>query len=432
MGCSVRYLLALGLLMSSMAAHAATYTAASTSSADVTTAIGLSSDGDTVIVPTGSATWSSTVTVTKGITLFGGGGTNGVTTITQGGSAGQCILSLVPVNKSVTVKGFTWVEANADSATAGFIVIDGSFVRFCSNTVINATGAGGGISVFGTDIYPGLFDNNNCSFAGNNILNIFGTGTGSNAWTQGTTYGTTNYFYIEHNVVNSSDTTVYLPDGFVDCYGGAKFVVRYNNLTNSTFGWHGTDSGGYRAPHSYEVYGNTFTFTGANPPYWGDVINSRGGTGLVFSNTLVNWLAGGEGHSAFLMQYYREDTSYSPWGQFPNSYDGWQAGQTPTGYPGLDQQGRTGPTYFYATNSSQVLSPTYIWGNSALFNDGPNDSVIVLNRDYYHSAAPGYVPLADPYPLAGGGDGGGGGATVYSIPINGQIQWNGSGTLRMQ
>jgi hypothetical protein len=381
----------------------ANYTAASTSSSDVQAAINSASPGDTVIVPSGAATWNGTVSISTGITLVGGGNTNGVTTITQGGSAGT-ILNVSVSSGNCTVKGFNWVEVNNDSVTASFIQLEGTFYRFCSNSVTCTSG----LTVNDTDTGQGLIDHNNFLFE-NDGINIFGTGIGSNAWNYGTTYGTTNYVYIEHNVFNTTDTTVYEPDGVLDAYAGAKFVLRYNLMTNGNWGWHGTDSGGYRSTHSYEIYGNTDIFTGANPPYWGVVFNSRGGTGLIFSNSIIGWLAGSEGHVAFAMQYFRLDlpSDVGSWGAFPNSLDGYISGQSPTGYQGLDQQGWTGPTTFFATHSTQVQSPTYIWGNTGMSVDG-SDSLIQLGRDYFMNAPPfSYTPLPDPYPIPGATSGSG-------------------------
>lgn len=86
-------------LASAFAANSfgSTITAVSNSSSDVQNAINQAANGDTVVVPQGSVTWSSTVKITKGITLVGGGNTpNNFTTVTQGGGGqsgdfvGQC------------------------------------------------------------------------------------------------------------------------------------------------------------------------------------------------------------------------------------------------------------------------------------------------------------------------------------------------------
>ena len=53
------------------AAQATTINARSPSLTDVRTAIASAADGDTVIVPAGTAVWRDTLTITKGITLQG-------------------------------------------------------------------------------------------------------------------------------------------------------------------------------------------------------------------------------------------------------------------------------------------------------------------------------------------------------------------------
>src|SRR5438477_9699068 len=54
-------------------AHAATISAKSPSFTDVSSAIASAREGDTVFVPSGTATWTSTVDVSRGITLQGSG-----------------------------------------------------------------------------------------------------------------------------------------------------------------------------------------------------------------------------------------------------------------------------------------------------------------------------------------------------------------------
>src|SRR5437899_11547613 len=72
---SCRYMpLVAGLLLSLLGqidAGAAVIKAASPLLSDVSTAIALASDGDTVIVPAGTASWTTGLVITKGITLQG-------------------------------------------------------------------------------------------------------------------------------------------------------------------------------------------------------------------------------------------------------------------------------------------------------------------------------------------------------------------------
>jgi len=64
-------LLAVLLFAASGEAQAKTITAVTPSLFDVTKAIGSAVDGDTVIIPAGTATWTAKFAITKGITLKG-------------------------------------------------------------------------------------------------------------------------------------------------------------------------------------------------------------------------------------------------------------------------------------------------------------------------------------------------------------------------
>ena len=77
---------ALAGILSAGAVHvqAATYYARSPSSADVGAAVALAKDGDTVSVPAGTATWTSSLSIVNNIILQGAGATstiiiNGIT-----------------------------------------------------------------------------------------------------------------------------------------------------------------------------------------------------------------------------------------------------------------------------------------------------------------------------------------------------------------
>src|SRR6266403_1584090 len=61
------------LTISSHFTKAAVITAKSVSFPDVAAAVGAATDGDTVAVPAGTESWTSTLVITKGITLQGGG-----------------------------------------------------------------------------------------------------------------------------------------------------------------------------------------------------------------------------------------------------------------------------------------------------------------------------------------------------------------------
>src|SRR6185295_6075401 len=79
---SMRALIALAgaLLIIAGRTNAASITAASPSLIDVKTAVAAASEGDTVVVPAGTASWTSCLMITKGVTLIG------ATTVTNAGT----------------------------------------------------------------------------------------------------------------------------------------------------------------------------------------------------------------------------------------------------------------------------------------------------------------------------------------------------------
>src|SRR5213076_3634135 len=70
-GSKLSALLAALLFAASGAAQAKSITALTPSFFDVNKAIGSAVDGDTVIIPAGKAAWSSSLAITKAITLMG-------------------------------------------------------------------------------------------------------------------------------------------------------------------------------------------------------------------------------------------------------------------------------------------------------------------------------------------------------------------------
>src|SRR4030095_4052764 len=61
------------LLLTAPAVEGATYVAASTKGSDVQAKINIARDGDTVVVPAGTARWTTPLSITKNLTLKGAG-----------------------------------------------------------------------------------------------------------------------------------------------------------------------------------------------------------------------------------------------------------------------------------------------------------------------------------------------------------------------
>ncbi len=167
--------------------QAATINAASCSSSDVQTAINSASTGDTVAVPAGSCTWTTTVSfISKGITLQGAG--IGVTNIDDQGSGGAAIdIFGLSAADFVRVTGFTWIaDTSHPSGMVTFNGADGTNAgeiigfRFDHNRVLAGPGTTSR-GIFVTAIM-GLLDNNifdiTATSGSHQVISVAGSGEG--------------------------------------------------------------------------------------------------------------------------------------------------------------------------------------------------------------------------------------------------------------
>lgn len=261
------------------------------------------------------------------------------------------------------------------------------------------------------------------SWSGPGLINsnLFGPGSmseiaarwGTNQWNFGPQYGTTNFVFVEGNVFPFAS----FGDGAVDNYEGGRMVFRFNIVTNTLFGTHGCDSGGLRSAHTQEVYSNLFVWSGAGA--LDSALGSRGGASIYYGNKFIGhfnqmlrlddyrYPDAGVGSSVCCAQGL---SCCPPWleASGSNPIDGNQNPvSSPNGYPTLDQVGRTGPTTFGISSSTQVLSPVYEWNNDvsgATLNFGKvalEETSIQLNRDVFtDTPMPGYTASPYPYYLA--------------------------------
>lgn len=391
-------LIALASGLSSGDAFAATINATDPSAAAVQNAVNIASNGDTVIVPAGSATWTVKVTVNKPISLVGAG--IDVTRITRG-LTNSAILDFAPTNLTIpaNLSGFTFIDSSS-GYNFGLVRVGGTKTRVhhCKFSGITGSGAmnwGDG----------GLIDH--CTFISGtgSATGVMMSGGGTDNWNTTVAFGTADFFFIE----DCTFTTDHVDNGAIDAFNSAKYVFRHNTVTNNYVGHHGCDSGNYRSTYACEIYNNAFTIN-RNWPY---CMQSRGGAGLFHNNTCDS--NGGSYTSTVALEAFRSRPDLFP----PGFFGGWGecSGSNPndgnteaTGYPCLDQPGRTGPTAFLQDHSTQVLSPVYAWNNtkngvSAGVSPTNYGNVIRENRDYYNSSKPGYTPYTYPHPLTGASPG---------------------------
>lgn len=302
---------------------------------DVNTAIQGADPGDTVVVPSGLAIWTTALSITKDITLMGAGIDN--TVITANG-----ITALISVSISgdhvIDISGFT---LDANSNIYGISITNTSTttpiynLRIHHNRILNAVYA---IKPHGM-IY-GCIDNN--QFHNNTYdLKPLGIPADDESWVLFpgvNNIGTKNYLYIEDNTSTASGDTIIMSSG-----EGARWVYRYNTVDASIVGDKLFDAHGdtlNRGVVAHEIYENTITNMGSRL-----LMDSRGGTVINFNNTFYN--ANGWGGRSQVREGHFECTSPtgcdgSPCGdEINNSYiwdNKWNDG-TPCGLYEYDEYG---------------------------------------------------------------------------------------------
>ena len=417
----VRVLLPLFVVLLGLAstARAAIYTAPSCSTSDVQAAINSASDGDTVIIPNGSCTWTSGISTAKQITLRGA--SVGGVTITYGAAA----------NSPTTLMAFT-IGNTFHTRVAN--------LRFMPGTCTTGTQCGGVyISLQGTGQVPLMHDMyfnlpnfglahavewkltggviwNTTFESTDNLGGACGDDVGSDSgsllvkssidWDAASTLGTLDTNGDKNLYIEDSTFSYVLQAPDVDDNG--RVVIRHNQFIASGGLTHGTTSvfGGRQV----EIYDNVMTFPNPNRNisrwFW-----FRGGTGVITGNN-VQALNGpcypGKDSWTFTVENAKRGDNH-----------GCCTGYMCFHQPGSGSDGTSGHTFVSAgqnpDDTFQIPDPVYVWGNSG---DGAsilhlNDADPVCpgtfsttdffqsNRDYFLDSGPkpGWTRYSYPHPL---------------------------------
>lgn len=398
----VMLVLLTALVSVALSAEAATQTAAGCSQADVQSAINAANDGDTVSVPAGNCTWTSSVqTNNKRITLEGAGPAKTVITVASCTSPGLSITN--SAGKKITVFGIKFTGSAYD---VGLIQISGTVKDFritnCSfdwSTASCSSGWHDDAAIFVKGTANGIIDHN--TFAPSNsqtyrsAVKIFGDSV-SNAYARPSTLGTANSVYIEDNVFTQPAYVGWTHA--VWAQQGGSYVFRHNTLTNWGIDMHGHCS--WQGGREFEVYDNHWI---ATTDYGNKPFVIRGGTGVVYNNTYTSNGHRLEGEGLRMMEVDSGSTC--------------SAGGTchACSYPAPYQIGR---------GTNNTLDPLYMWNNKLdgkywivsdtkgwWPNTGDSSCCSVLpmqiaqaGRDYYSSEnnpKPGYKAYTYPHPFTG-------------------------------
>lgn len=296
----------------------ATHTAVDVTFPEVNNALGLCSAGDTLIVPTGTATWTSTLTVTIPILILGSDGTilsdaskgTDATTVISAANNRELIIISSATDAPIRVSGFKFNYASfTTSGGASAVQIRGSGVSG-GNHSLTKVRVDHNWFVFGTRTFQpqgfvyGVADHN--TGTNNNIF--FGPiGDSTPAWSRTLALGDANTMFFETNsglVTNGAaagvSEIVYLQDGVRACVRNNLFDgSTHTNEQWSPFDTHGNqqnlippnvDPLLIRGQPTYEFYNNTvsmFSFY--------RMMYVRGGL-CAFHDNAITYTSGGAGH----------------------------------------------------------------------------------------------------------------------------------------
>jgi hypothetical protein len=267
-------------------------------------------DGDTITLPAGTFIWVSGVHITKAVTIQGQG--IGATVIRDANQSGPDINFSLVANKLSRLTGIEVQDGGRGSASdvirAQGTNTDGGRFRMdhCKMNDVN------GYTTMETVI--GVIDHNSFICVSHECtVRIWGTfwnggsGFGDKSWAAATNFGSDKFLFIEDNDFEQHGPPPRRPAA-TDSFAGARFVFRYNRVSDCTVQTHGTEtSGRYRGNRALEVYNNTFQGTDRNRFVGG----LRSGTCLFHDNTISGYWTGS---TVFSCDNYRDLWTFDPWG----------------------------------------------------------------------------------------------------------------------
>lgn len=447
-------------------ASAAVRSAASCSYTDVASAVKAAQEGDTVLIPAGTCSW------TKGLSSycqyeslgydasFCRSSTNGDTkhiTI-QGAGIGQTIIIDEISKRSDPPHIIMW-----DLSPGGLSRITGIEFRAGNYSGVGCGAAGGtianvllygntnqlrvdhtkfvsrecpmlAIGRLGNGYVRGVLDHNFYDHS-NNTVGIYvhhqswgdRGDYGDNSYAQPDTVGTSESLFFEDSTCYNNKSRQTVGSYCFDGWWGTRFTVRHMKMCASMMGVHGNDSSA-RSARQVEFYENTFTDSDCVSPWnmgtsYPSPMSMRGGVGVIFNNTIRT--TNGAFTSAFNATNYRDAPNGTPMGPTNNMYgicngsNPYDQNSTNKGYRCIDQVG-TGYGQLMDTTApggpintvtgtkswpNQVAQPTYAWNNTingAVSNAYATTPNIVVGRDLINGPRPGYTPYTYPHPLTSG------------------------------
>jgi hypothetical protein len=392
--------LALLLYLAPIAKAQGTYTAASCNYSDVNAVINgpthTAANGDTINIPAGRCTWTSSLSITRSISIIGSGTPNGTpntfgagtlnTIITDNVTSGAPLFGAkVTYNSGALLRLSTLdIEPTATHLSSPVQIAGTCSPSNCPNIRVDNIGFGlttrwnEGVNGSGSDWMIlvdnafGVLDHNTLPSGSQvelynaNLGSYLGVGDyGDNSWAQPDTMGMASQLYAENNIVYSNqamnDCDV-APQGYtggIYGVGGCRIVDRFNQFTfENAFGLsivHGLDTDGRpQSGRTQEAYGNRIMCN--NAVNCGTLtVGFRGGTGIVFGNTAT--VGANASNNIISITVYRNVyTATSGWGACGGSspYD---TNDGTVYYSGTTTSGSSGSTMYDTSKNFGNLTP---------------------------------------------------------------------------
>jgi len=408
--------------VSALPLQAATINATTCSRTDVGNAVTAAANGDTIRIPSGTCSWTTTLTINKGLTMLGAG--QGATVLQdnvgKGGSSctggGPLMDWTVNAPSAMQISGFTIQGIAGDPAVCqrGHITVGGTTKSMRIDHITVNPAQTVAIYVDG-DVW-GVIDHISYTGSFHNAVRVehlnwngtSGDTWGDQSWAQPLQAGSGQGIFVEDSTF--TDTTGgSIVGNFTDCFSGGRMTIRHNTFNGGNLTSHGADSDQrHRGCRWEEIYSNTFNFTSSQTPAFMTWI--RGGSGVVFNNTIS--APGGLNQLVQVVNCRDTDAgcgggpSYTPWGACNggSSYDQNASG----GYRCVDQPG-SGTSRLVSGNPptggwvGNVNEPIYVWNNTvngAARNTVSTSSNVQSGRDYFSGTArPAYTAYTYPHPL---------------------------------
>ena len=293
-------------LFTAFTADAATYSAASANVSDIQAQVDLAQDGDTIMVPAGTVSWGTPLDITKNITVRGAG-------------IGQTIiLDEVPrTTGSYTMR--IALDKDLPARFTGF--------EFRGGTVVTKPNAGGVIRLRGmtgithqfrldhclfdnlhglplkfTDL-TGVMDHCTVNTIKGQCMQVYhytwgGQNFGHGSWADLPYWGTDKFLFFEDDTFTISGGN----RAAIDCYEGARVVVRHNTFNDAQVSAHGTEGQG-RGAKQLEIYNNIFTNSARQ-----NAGQIRSGSVVIHDNIYNNYTKG------MMLEVYRQFINMVKWG----------------------------------------------------------------------------------------------------------------------